>query len=431
MAAAKEAAPTVSPDTDRAVAGSDSAIAGALREHVLSGLKWSVAIVVANQLSRILTSLVLVRLLAPHDYGLAGMALIFSSLVLALSDLGLGAGLVQRPSITEVDRSTVFWTSVVFGLFLSGVGIALSGFVADFFHEPRVRPLFMAVSASFIFPALQTTPASLLQRAMNFRAITIRSISATVGASIVGITGAALGWGAWALIASQLTLGFLSTILLWLTARWKPRLTYSRRSLRELGGFGLTLSGARFLDYLQGNADNILIGRFLGSGALGLYSVAYNVILLPVYRLFIPVGETLFPALSRIQDDRQRMARVWLRVVRVIGAIVAPCMLGLVVVAPDFVVVVLGQRWSGCVRVVQILAVVTLMMGFSAVGERTLLALGRARVIFRISTLRTGLAVAAFTAGLHWGIVGVAAFYAVMTVPVQMYLVFMVTRELG
>lgn len=413
------------------VAASDRVVAGSLRSHVVKGLGWTASVSVIMQVTRLVSGLVLVRLLAPHEYGLAGIALLFSSLVLAFSDLGLGAGLVQRKTITEEDRSTVFWTTAVVGVLLVAGGIALAGPLADFFHQPRVRPLFMVVSISFLPTTLQMVPAVLFQRAMNFRAISIRLVIATIGGSVVGVTVAAAGGGAWALVAQQLAISFLSMAFLWILSDWLPRLMFSFRSLRELGGFGGAVLSSRILDYAQGNVDNILVGRYLGTVALGLYSVSYNVILLPLQRLFVPIQDTLFPALSRIQDDLPRMGSVWLRVIKVVGAVVAPCMLGLIVVAPDFVPVVLGHRWHRAAPVIQILACVTLMQGFTAVGERVLMALGRARTLLRFSVLRTGLAIGAFALGLRWGIVGVAACYAIVTVPVQTYLTVLVTRTIG
>ena len=207
----------------------------------------------------------------------------------------------------------------------------------------------MVVSISFLPTTLQMVPAVLFQRAMNFRAIGIRLLIATIGGSIVGVVVAALGGGAWALVAQQLAISFLSLAFLWILSDWRPHFMFSRQSLRNLGGFGGAVLGSRFLDYAQGNADNILVGRYLGA-ACSVYSVAYNVILLPIQRLFVPIQDTLFPALSRIQDDRPRMGSLWLRVIRVVGAVVAPCMLGLIVVAPDFVPVVLGDHWLDAVR---------------------------------------------------------------------------------
>ena len=126
-----------------------------LRTRVLHGFAWNSLSTVTSQVSQIVVGILLARLLTPHDYGLAGMVLVFSSLVLILSDLSLGAGLVQRRDITEVDRNTVFWTSCAVGLCLSAAGIAIAGPISRFYGEPSVRPLFIAVSASFFLVSLQ------------------------------------------------------------------------------------------------------------------------------------------------------------------------------------------------------------------------------------------------------------------------------------
>ncbi len=412
-------------------AASDRAIARDLRSYVLRGLGWNAAVAVTMQASRIAFGVVLVRLLTPRDYGLAAIALLFSNLVLAFSDLGLGAGLIQRQTISEEDRSTVFWTSTLVGVVLTGSGIALAGPLARFFGQPEVRPLFMVVSISFFFLAVQMTQASLLQRAMEFRSIGVRLMAATIGGGAVGVTVAALGGGPWALIAQGVAISFLSAALLWFLCDWRPRFAFSLRSLRNLGGFGFAVLGSRVMNYAQTNADNLLVGRFLGSSALGLYSVGYNVILVPMQRLIVPIQDALFPALSRIQDDRPRMARLWLRTTRAIAAVMAPAMLGVIVVAPDFVDVVLGHRWNRAVSVVQILAFVSLLQSMTAVASRVLIALDRATTALRVAMLSTALSVAAFAVGIHWGITGVAACYAIVMVPVQAYLVLVATAALG
>ena len=251
-----------------------------------SGLAWNTLVSIAVQASRIISSLVLVRILSPADYGLAGMAIVVVSLVATFQDVGFGAGLIQRPTISETDRSTVFWTTVAIGTVSMLVLIALSGFIADFFHEPQVQNLVIVLSFSLFIGSLGMTQGSLLHRAMAYRATSIRLIIATVGACVVAIAVAAAGGGAWALIAYQLAISSLVTILLWQLAAWRPRFVYSRASLKRFAGFGSNILGSRFLEFLQTNMDNILVGRYLGSAALGLYSVSYNVILIPLGRLF-------------------------------------------------------------------------------------------------------------------------------------------------
>ena len=129
---------------------------------MLHGVAWKAVSQIVLQLSRIAVAVVIARLLSPRDFGLAGMALIFSSLVLVFSDLALGAALVQRPSLTERDRSTTFWIGVAAGLFFTGIGIAASGPLADFYGEPEVRPLFAALSLSFLVQTVHCSPSSVV-----------------------------------------------------------------------------------------------------------------------------------------------------------------------------------------------------------------------------------------------------------------------------
>lgn len=400
-------------------AGANATARDGLAARVTSSAGWTLGSSAFNQMTRLVAGVVMARLLSPHDYGLAGMALVFSSLVLVLSDLSLGAALVQRPEITEEDRSTVFWTSAGVGVLLTGGGVALSGSLATFYGEPQVRPLFMAISLTFFLSSLMTTPAALLQREMHFRAIAMRVTTATMISSVVGIGFAAAGVGAWALIAQQITLSVASTSFLWLTVRWRPRVVFSRASLADLGSFGINVFGGRVMGYVSGNVDNIIIGRSLGSPALGAYALAYNLMLLPLARLSRPIQDVLFPALTELQNQRARLAAAWLRANRVVAAAVAAPMVGLVVIAPDLVEVVLGAKWRPAVRVIQVLAVVGIAQAVADPGN-VLMALDRTRRILAFAILEAACIVVAVLIGLRWGIVGVATGVALVEIPLRL-----------
>ena len=401
-----------------------------LRSAVGGGLAWNGLLVVVVQITRTISGVILVRLLSPGDFGLAGMAMLFSGFVLIFADLGLGSALVQRRAITEEDKSTVFWTTVGMGALFTLGGIALSAPLATFFHQPRVKDLFMVLSLCYVIGSFGMTQASLIHRAMAFRSISLRLIIASIGGCTTAVIVAFAGGGAWSLIAQELAVTIISTAFLWLSCDWRPSFRYSRMSLKSLGGFGFHVAGSNLLSFLQGNGDNILIGRYLGSAPLGLYSVSYNVILVPITRLFGPVQETLFPALSRIQEDTARVARIWLQAVRGTAAVILPVILGLLIVTPDFVDVILGERWHATIPVIRILSVVTLTTAFSGGGGRTLLALGRSRIVFLFAVANTAVILPAFAVGLRWGIVGVAALYAIVTIPLQAGLVAVVSRVL-
>lgn len=390
-----------------------------LKGKVLAGVRWTLVSQVALQGSRILVAVLLARLLSPRDFGLAAMVLVFSALAVVLSDVALGAALVRRPELTEDDRSTAFWVTVAVGIGLTLCGVAVSGPLADFYGEPEVQPLFVAVSIGFVVTALGATQAALLMRAMDFRGLELRRMLGAFAAAAAAVTIALLGFGPWAIIAQELTLGVVSSALLWFFSPWRPRWRFSLRSARALGGFGAKVFGIRLLYYSNRNADNLLIGRFLGPVALGAYALAYNIMLLPLSRIVSPIQGMMFPAFSRIQTDLPRAARGWLRANRMVGAIVFPIMLGLIVLAPDFIPTVAGPQWDEAIPVVQVLAVVGLLHSIQQLNGSVLQAMDRAGVQLAFTAVSFVAGLVAFVAGLNWGIVGVAAAFAIAMALVQ------------
>ena len=401
-----------------------------MRASIASGLAWKVASQVFRQLARVAVVVILARLLTPAEYGLAAMVLVFSALVLIFADLALGAALVQRRELSEADRSTVFWTSAGMGVLFTLAGIAMSWPIAAFYGEPEVQPLFAVLSISFLVTALGTTQSALLNRDMRFRNLELRMMAGTVVGGTAGIVVAAAGGGAWAIIVQQLGIAAASTALLWAFSSWRPRFTYSVESFRSLAGFSANVFGTRVLFYANRNLDNLLIGRFLGPAGLGAYAIAYNVMLMPLARVAQPIVEVLFPAMSRIQDDRPRMAAMWLRANRMIGAITIPAMTGLIIVAPEFVATLFGERWSEATPVIQILAWVGLLQSLQRLNSSVLQACDRTGTLLRYSIVVLVASVVAFVVGLHWGIVGVAAGYAVSSTLVEPYYTWLTARVL-
>ena len=401
-----------------------------MRASIASGLAWKVVSQVFRQLARVAVVVILARLLTPAEYGLAAMVLVFSALVLIFADLALGAALVQRRELSEADRSTVFWTSAGMGVLFTLAGIAMSWPIAAFYGEPEVQPLFAVLSISFLVTALGTTQSALLNRDMRFRNLELRMMAGTVVGGTAGIVVAAAGGGPWAIIVQQLGIAAASTALLWAFSSWRPRFTYSVESFRSLAGFSANVFGTRVLFYANRNLDNLLIGRFLGPAGLGAYAIAYNVMLMPLARVAQPIVEVLFPAMSRIQDDRPRMAAMWLRANRMIGAITIPAMTGLIIVAPEFVATLFGERWSEATPVIQILAWVGLLQSLQRLNSSVLLACDRTGTLLRYSIVVLVASVVAFVVGLHWGIVGVAAGYAVSSTLVEPYYTWLTARVL-
>lgn len=386
--------------------------ADVLRSSVLRGIGWKLVAQVATVGTRVVFGLLLAHLLTPHEYGLAGMALVFTGLATIFADPSLGSALIQRREISELDRSTVFWTNLALGVLCTVVGVLSSGAVAGFFSQPEVAPLFAVVSLNFTISALSSTQIALLTRSMEWRTLEVREIASVGIGSALAVALAFSGFGAWAIVGQFLCSGVVSAILLWKISTWRPRFLFSLESLRSLASFGVSLFFTRILAYLNGNADNLLIGRYLNTTALGIYSVAFNLMFAPIARISQPIAQVMFAALSRVQHDLTRLGNAWLKSVKLTSAVAVPAFIGMLVVAPDFVPVVLGNRWRDAVPVLQLLCVAGIAESIMAMNPSVLVAMGRGGTLFRFTLFSSILTIGGFAVGLAWGLIGVTSFYA-------------------
>jgi O-antigen/teichoic acid export membrane protein len=188
---------------------------------------------------------------------------------------------------------------------------------------------------------------------------------------------------------------------------------FSRESLRSLGSFGLKALVGRLLVQVNINGDNLLIGRYLGSNALGVYSVAYNVMILPLSRITTPISNVFYAAFARLQNDPLRLGDVWLRVNRMTGALLVPMFLGLAVVSPDFVPAVLGDRWHRAIPVLQLLSLGGIAQSLQVFNGPVYQAYGKPGLFLRYMLFSSAVTFGGFVVGLHWGVVGVAASFAI------------------
>jgi O-antigen/teichoic acid export membrane protein len=391
---------------------------------VRSGMRWMMASQLSIQAIGFGTAIVIAHFLTPREVGLVAMVLVFASLAQVITDAGVGSALVQRPELSEEDVATAFWMSAGIGLAMTIVGVGLSWPVARLYGQPEVQALLAGLSPAFLFTSLGIVQGALLTRELQFRKLEVRTVAATLAGASVAMTLAVLGGGSWALVAQGLTVTSVSTILLWRSSEWRPQRLFSTVSLRELSPFAGHILGARTITWGRSNVDNLLVGKYVGAASLGAYSLAFNIMITPVTRLAGPITQVFYPAFSRIRDPR-RIGEMWLRAVRVVAAVVVPTMLGLIVVAPDFIRVLFGSRWNDAVPVVRILAPVGMVLAVQALNYGVLQSLARTRMLFRYSLLASVIAIASFAAGLPWGIVGVATAYAAVSLLVlePLYLV--------
>jgi O-antigen/teichoic acid export membrane protein len=329
-----------------------------LRRRTIKAVGWATGAKIAQLVVQFWLSVVLMRLLGPKAFGLIAMITVFSGFAAIFSELGFSSALVQRQDLREEHRSSVFWFNMGMASVAALLMYLAAPLIAVFYAEPLLRPTTAWMSLCFLALAPGMVPRALLQKALRFEVLAKVQIASLVLSGGTAIAVAAAGGGVWSLVVQQLVSGAASSALLLWLGGWHPHPLWSRQALRELFQYGAGLTGFQFVNYWARNADNLLIGKFISSQALGLYSRAYSLMLLPLTQIVTVIGPVMFPALSSIQDDKARVRRAFLRVITLLTFVTFPMMLGLVVVAKPFVLGLYGDRWGAMIPIVQILAFV-------------------------------------------------------------------------
>ena len=327
---------------------------------------------------KVVVLVLLTRLLSPIDFGVVGAALVVIAFALNFSQLGLGPALVQRPALEPRHISAAFVASTGFGVIVGSLIWFGAPLIAQFFRIDQLTPVVRWLALVFPIAGLATVPESLLQRQLRFRFLAQRDVIAYgVGYGAVGVTLAVLGWGVWALVGGQLTQALIQlTFLLRARVPLLPaRPTW--RSFRELMEYGVGQSAARVAMILAVQADNLVVGRWLGAVALGLYSRAYQLMSVPTALLGDVLDKVLFPTLSRVQDDPRRLASAYLQGIAVIGVVTLPVGVVAAILAPELVVVAFGSKWVALIPPFQVLALGMMFRTSSRMSDSLSRATGR------------------------------------------------------
>jgi PST family polysaccharide transporter len=302
----------------------------------------------------------------------------------------------------------LFWINVAIGLALMGITILMAPILAWFYRDTRLTGITLAFSVTFLICALRVQHEALLKRQMRFFSFAIRDVSSSVVGVAVGITLAWRGAGYWALVALPITMNLVQMLMSWSMAGWIPGRPRRDAKVRSLIGFGGNVAASYLVLNVIGNADNVLVGWYWGAGPLGLYSRAYNLLMVPLRQLGSPTGRVAVPAFSRIQADAERLARYYLRTANLMMWMLSPAISFLFVAAAPVIVLVLGNRWREAAPVFQLLAIYALgQQLFNSIVWLTV-ARGQSQRLLKLSLLISVVVVGSYAIGLPFGIKGVA-----------------------
>jgi PST family polysaccharide transporter len=358
---------------------------------------------------QLLAIMALGRLLTPAQFGLMGAATVIIACSQIVSQIGVGPAIIQRKELEPIHLRVAVTLSFVLGTLLGAVVYVAAPSIAAFYRMPELTPILRAVAFLFPLDGLNTVAKALLTRELRFRQyVALDAGSYIIGYAAVGVLLAWLGFGVWALVAAQLAQVTLRTVVMYLAARHPLRPSLDLRAGRDLLSFGFGHSMAQVGQLLSQQGDNLVVGRWLGAAALGVYGRAYNLMVMPATAFGRIVNRVLFPVMAQVQDERDRLANAYERSLAIVALLSLPLSAFLWVVAPELIPLVLGPAWGAVVLPFRLFSISLLFRMSSKISDACTKAAGEVYKRAVIQFAYAGLVVVGAVVGQRWGVGGVA-----------------------
>lgn len=359
-----------------------------LKSKTVKGVLWSGIGQYTVQAVQFVISIILARLLTPDQYGIIGMLGIFIAVVSIFVDCGFATSLVRKPDHNQTDFSTLFYFNVVASIIAYSIICIGSPWIADFYNEPILEPLAKVVSLNLIIGALCTVQHIQYTIKMDFKTRSKISFVCTIISGVCGIIMAYNGWGVWALAWQNIIKQVLNTIMLWYFSSWRPSWEFSRQTMKYMWNFGYKMLLSSLLDTIFNNIYTLVIGKFYSARDLGNYSRASHYAQMASSQLNGIFSGVAFPMLCSIQNDMERLARVYRQYLRVIAFIVFPLMVGMSAVAKPLIIVMLTEKWIDVVGLLQIICLSMMWYPVHAINLSLLQVKGRSDLFLRLEVIK-------------------------------------------
>jgi PST family polysaccharide transporter len=378
--------------------------------------RWIALAQVTRVVIQLVSIAVLGRLLAPSDFGYIAMLTVATNLMGLLRDMGTSSAIIQMKNVDCVRLSSIFWVNVGLGAILTVTLCISSTHIASLFNAPALVLLLIAVAPGFLINALGAVQKSLLERRSDFPAVTrIEVLGALTGAATT-IGAASLGAGAMSWPIGSLVTAIQTSFNFWKAETWRPTWQLDFAEIKALFHFSGNLTAFNLVNYFSRNADSFIVGRYLGSDALGIYSAAYRIMLFPVQNLTFVAIRALYPLMSSRQDERSAMASLYMKSLATVAFFSAPLMMAIYLLHGPLVRVLMGPRWGEAAELLRWLAPIGYIQSILSTTGTVFMASGRTDILLRLGLLGTVLFVSSFIVGLHWGVQGVAQAYLVANI---------------
>ncbi|MSU20360.1 MAG: lipopolysaccharide biosynthesis protein [Pedosphaera sp.] len=388
--------------------------------HLLSNLKGrtisSGAVTMSAQAGKfaltLISTMILARLLTPHDFGLVAMVTTVTSFLRVFKDAGLSTATVQQESITHAQVSNLFWINLAISGLCCLIVAASAPAIAWFYRDPQLMSVTLLLSTTFLISGSTVQHQALLKRQMRFKAIALIDVGSMSAGVLVGVLMALRGCGYWSLVGSSLSMEIAGLLLTWSVSRWRPRSPSQRSGTRRLLTFGANLTAGSFVSSLARGTDNLLIGRVYGSESLGFYSRASALLMRPLEQFLMPINAVFIPALSRLQSQPERYRSTFLRLYEAM-ALTAFLFTGIfLALARPLTLVLLGPKWEQAAVIFGGFTIAALCVPLANASAWLFISQGRGRDMMVTQSINSCVTILSFIIGLPFGPVGVATAFS-------------------
>lgn len=387
------------------------------KEKVIGNIRWSVLSKFSRQILQLCIIFILSRIMGPVEFGLMAMVTSFSMLAEITRNMGMGAAVIQQKNETPQLLNTAFCFNLIIG-----VGVFLAFFIsapllASFFNQPVLASLVRVFSIVYIIGSLNIVQEALLQKRMEFRRLFFMDVISVITSGTLAIIMAMNGWGAWSLVVQYISMITVSTVILWLTSSWKPRLEFDHATFSQLKKYSFNLFAHDVLYFFARDTDKFLIGKYLGPATLGIYYRAFLIMLLPVNQINVVITKVMFPVMSALQDNIREMKRVYLKATHMISFVSFPALSIFFIIAEPLILLLLGSKWLGVVFYLKIFCIYGMLESVGTTIYWIYKSLGRTDLMLRWGIISTFFIIIAIIGGLLWnGAAGIAILYVAVQV---------------
>lgn len=350
----------------------------------LGGMKWTGLSTIVVTVVQLLQFALLARLLSQEDFGLMGMIMVVIVFSQVFTDMGISSAIIYRQDLNKKHLSSLYWLNMLAGIIVFLILLLIIPYIADFYNEPKLNELLFYIAFIFLITPLGQQFQFLMQKELRFNSLAKIEIVSVLLGSTSAVLLAIYGYGVWSLVWGQIITNSVKSLLLMIYGwkNWRPAFRFKFDDLKGYISFGAYQMGSRSVNYFASNIDYILIGRFLGTEALGIYSLAYQLIVIPVTKINPVITKVAFPVFSLNQKNDDVINQGFIQMTKMLSFVTFPILIGLIAVSDILVPVVFGTKWEDAVPIIQILSILGLLRVLMNPNGSVLLAKGRADLGF-------------------------------------------------